>query len=85
MSQTIREEIKKMVCDNSKVKVEINQLSDDMNLQKDLGYDSITIIELISKLEEKFDIDFDYSDLDVEKISIYKGLEMLVLDYVKEV
>ena len=38
-------------------------ITEEMDLQTDLGWDSLRMVEVIVKLEEAFDREFDESDL----------------------
>jgi acyl carrier protein len=46
-----------------------NTLQDDTNLAIDLGMDSIEIITVIAEIESAFDVEFDYTDMDIENIT----------------
>lgn len=51
-------------------------------LKTDLGFDSLSIVELIVKFEETFDIQFDESDLDPQKIETVGDIYQLIAKYV---
>lgn len=72
----IEEEIKQMVLGLSNSSR--NDLED--NLILDYSMDSVEIIQLIVKLEEKYDIEFDDEDLDFEKICNINSLISIVED-----
>lgn len=60
--------------DNS-VEIEFNE---NLNLVRDLNFNSIRIIELVVKLENEFGIVIDDEDLLLEKLSPYRELENIV-------
>lgn len=49
-------------------------LENDDNLMYDYGMDSIEIMSLIIAIEEKFDIEFELEDLDIENLMILSKL-----------
>ena len=66
----------------------------DTNLLTDYGFDSIMLVELISEIEDSFDIMFSDEDMDIEKLYSFGGLikciiknlqnERLAFDFLKE-
>lgn len=56
-----------------------NDITDETSLVKDLGFDSVQMVELIVEIESEFDIEIQDDDLDIEKLMIFKSL----LDIVK--
>lgn len=58
-------------------------LSTVTDIIKDLGFDSITLMELIIEIESKFSIEFD-DDLQYEEISNIDKLESYILKKIKE-
>lgn len=75
--------LKSLICECSKFEVDPTQIKDETNLIEELQFDSISLIELISKVEESYCVDFNYSDLDLDVISVYKGLESTLEQYLK--
>lgn len=53
-------------------------------LKEDLGFDSLSIVELIVKLEEVFCIQFDESDLDPQNIQKVEDVYQLLVRYMEE-
>lgn len=49
-------------------------INDDTNLLVDYGFDSIVLVELISEIEDSFDIMFSDEDMDIEKLYSFRGL-----------
>lgn len=53
----------------------------DMKLNEDLGFDSLSLVELIVDLEDKFDIVIEESDLDPAQIRTVGQIYTLVDKY----
>lgn len=64
MSDNIFEEVKAVIAEE--LEVEEAQISMDSAIVDDLGADSLDVVELIMRLEEKFEIEIP--DEDAEKI-----------------
>ena len=84
LSRTIAEkdervmiELKKTIARLSPVDTELSDIKDDTDLIFDLGYDSISIIQLIVELENQFDIVVDDGELVVDIVR-YEELKKLV-------
>lgn len=54
------------------------QITEETDLIIDYGYDSLKFIELISEIEELYEIEFDIDDIDIEKLRSMKLLLQLV-------
>ena len=59
-------------------------LKSELLLKDDLGIDSLGIVELLVKLEQAFNIEFDESDLDPQKIQTVGDLHNLINNYVNK-
>lgn len=55
----------------------------DMSLSEDLGFDSLSLVELIVDLEDRFDIEIDESDLDPGHIKTVGQIYSLVDKYLE--
>ena len=64
----IKERIIKCISNVADVEIKKN-IIEGYNLSEDLGFDSISIINLIVELEDEFDIEIDDNDLDFNKIA----------------
>ncbi|MCI9415710.1 MAG: acyl carrier protein [Clostridiales bacterium] len=55
-------------------------ITEEMDLQMDLGWDSLRMVEVIVKIEETFDREFDESDLNPDQLQtvgdMYRLLEI---------
>lgn len=58
-------------CDNS---VDTDEINNKTDLVNDLGFDSISIIQLVVELENEFDIEIDDEYLLIEYLSPFKSL-----------
>lgn len=68
-------EMVKEVCENP----EINDvLKENVDLSKEYMFDSILIIELIGNIEDEFQIEFSFDDLDLENIYQFDALVRIV-------
>lgn len=58
--------------------IEVNEINNSTTLVDDLGYDSLQMIDFILSLEEKFSINFDDEDFDLELLNNYYNLECII-------
>lgn len=58
-------------------------ITPDMGLSEDLGFDSLSLVELIVDLEDRFDIEIDESDLDPGHIKTVGQIYSLVDKYLE--
>ena len=58
-------------------------IAEDMKLSEDLGFDSLSLVELIVDLEERFDIEIDESDLDPGHLKTVGQIYTLVDKYLE--
>ena len=58
-------------------------ITSDMNLSEDLGFDSLSLVELIVDLEDRFDIEIDESDLDPGLIKTVGQIYTLIDKYLE--
>lgn len=76
----IKEKLKKIIVDIAPIAVEIGEINDNTVLTKDLGFDSVQIISLIVEIESQFDIEIEDEDLDIEKLTVLKTLNDMVVN-----
>lgn len=55
----------------------------DMKLSEDLGFDSLSLVELIVDLEDRFNIEIDESDLDPSQLKTVAQIYSLVDKYLE--
>jgi len=58
-------------------------IAPELKLNKDLGLDSLNMVELIVELEEQFNIEIDESDLDPAALQTVDQIYALVEKYVE--
>lgn len=58
-------------------------IAEDMKLSEDLGFDSLSLVELIVDLEDRFDIEIDESDLDPGHLKTVGQIYTLVDKYLE--
>lgn len=56
-------------------------ITKEMRLKEDLGFDSLKMVQLIISLEEALGFEFDESDLDPSKLIIVEDLYEMVKRY----
>jgi|TARA_B110000003_G_scaffold32719_1_gene30429 acyl carrier protein len=54
-------------------------VKDDVNFVKDLGYDSLNVVELVMQIEEEYEIEIP--DEDAEELHTVKDLKKYIEDY----
>lgn len=71
--QNIESRLKKIIklCNQN---VDVNSIGNKTNLVEDLGFDSISIIQLVVELENEFDIEIDDKYLLIESLSPFYSL-----------
>lgn len=77
--KSIQDRIKDLISNEVLVGVSADEINDDSALVEDLHLDSIQMIELITGLENEFDIILEDEDLDLEFFSTVNSLS----DFVK--
>lgn len=73
INKNIRERIFEHIQSNIPLIYGDIEISDNMDLVNDLGYESISLIKLITDIENDFNIIFDY-DIDLESVLIISNL-----------
>lgn len=74
----MKERINKIV---SKISMLPKEQIEENDILKDLGVDSIKMVEIIIALEEDFQINFTETDLNPEKLNTVKDIILLVESY----
>jgi acyl carrier protein len=60
------------------------QVKPETRLIDELGFDSVSMLELVTAIEDKFDITIDFEDLDIEVLNVAGLLASLVARKVSE-
>lgn len=78
MENTI-DQLKHLIAEELDVRIELAEIELDASLLEDgLGLDSIAIVELITLIEEKFEVEFDEDDLDMEAFANVRTLSQWI-------
>lgn len=59
-------------------------ITPDLKLREDLGFDSLNMVELMVELEDKFNIEIEESDLDPAALLIVSQIYVLVEKYTEK-
>lgn len=78
--QTIEEKIKQLIISRLKDEEKIKSLNADTPLLT-LGIDSILALSILVEIEEKFDIEIDDSDLNMDRIKTINAFANMVRGY----
>ncbi|HIZ17025.1 MAG TPA: acyl carrier protein [Firmicutes bacterium] len=70
-----REKVRQIFKEMSADKIEV---ADNMDLQLDLGFDSLRLVEAIVELENAFEIEFNLSDLNPDKLRTVNDIYMIL-------
>lgn len=82
-SNRIREIVHRMVCEEVHLEEGLD-LSEDVRLIEDLGFDSVQLITLIAQIEEEFDIEFMGSRMLFDRFDNLGDLCNLVKEMIEE-
>lgn len=53
-------------------------ITDETNLVEHLGFDSVSLVELVVRVEEVFDVEFDDGEMNVNLLTQFASLHALV-------
>lgn len=56
----------------------VGDISEEKRLKEDLGYDSLTLVDLIINIEDRLGTTFDISDLDPNNLILVKDVILLI-------
>ena len=80
MSNTVINELKKIIAEELDVNLIVEEIDENTSLfEEGLGFDSIAIVELISFIEERFEIEFSDSELNPEHFTSLKILADFII------
>lgn len=71
-------DIKELIVECAPETITVLEINEQTNLINDLGYDSLCFVQLISLIEEEFNIYFDIDDLNLDILSTFEGLKNIV-------
>ena len=72
--------LKEMVVSLSPQDITVESVSDSVDLIKDFGFSSITLVQLVVNIEKEFNIEFDDAMLGFESLINFNNL----IEYVKK-
>ena len=78
--ESISEEVKMLICKESTKNIFEGEFSDDTLLVEELGFDSVSLIQLIADIESKYNIEFDESYLSIHSLTSIG----LLVDYIEK-
>jgi acyl carrier protein len=78
MNKELDNRLRRDIINNSRVKIEEDDIHEDSNLINDFGYDSMLIINLFVELENEFNINFEDDDLNTSLLLEYRNLIKLI-------
>lgn len=73
--------LKELVMRLAKCIDSIDSINDETNFIDELGYDSLSLVELIVDIENEFDFEFGYKNIDLDVFKKYENLKRLVLEH----
>ena len=74
----MEKKLQKIICKIVNIDENDVEFFEGLDLQNDLGYDSIKFIQLIVEIEQGFDVLIEDQYLEIEKIGIYGSLVRLI-------
>lgn len=81
--KVVKNELLEVIKECTSIVYEDVDIRSETDIIKDLGFDSITIMELVIEIESKFNIEFD-DDLQYEDIFNIDKLETYILKKINE-
>lgn len=78
MNTMVEMKIKEIIMKLSRKEVLENLIIDDLDLINELDFDSLQIVELIVEIENEFNIVIEDEDMDLEILSKFRNLNILV-------
>ena len=74
----IIDSIQRLMIEHNIVNDDALVLTGDCRLIDELGLDSISMLELVTVIEEEFDITIDFEELDIEVLNIASSFAALI-------
>jgi acyl carrier protein len=75
----IIKKVNELIIKNSKITVDEENLNEKTDILKDLGYDSVSIFQLIAAIERELNIEFDEESLHVDIVGNYAALMEFIM------
>lgn len=83
-SNDFEKDLKKIIKENTYVSLDDDDFKDHTDLIVDLGYDSLSIVNLIADIEKYFKIEFEINELISEIIANYGNLKKCISSKIKK-
>lgn len=75
----ITEQLKSLIANDLDLNLDINDISEEMSLLEDgIGLDSMAVMEFISLIEEKFNVEFTDEELSMEPFQNLASLSQCI-------
>lgn len=84
MSNSLENRIISMIKDNAVKGLDLDNIGMETDLFADLGFVSISVIQLVIQIENEFNIELDMEDMDIERLQKVGSLIEIVSKKVKE-
>jgi len=76
--KNLGKKLKSLIVSFGKNDINMEDVNENVNLENDLGYDSIMIIQIIAEIEDEFKIVFDDEDMDMDILTNYQKMLNLI-------
>lgn len=80
----LKNRIKEIIIEESLLDISQENIAEDTDLIRELGYDSIGIINMIIHLEKEFDISFTENLIDLTKLTNLKEINETITKIIEE-
>lgn len=77
-------EIKKVISEVTELAIKPNMIENNMNLKEELLLDSLSMMELLVKLEEEGGFEINFRDLDLIDVETVSDIYKLIKEYQDE-
>ena len=74
----IENRLKELIAKIADLKIDMSMIHGDTNLNKDLSFESIQMIQLIIEIENEFNIEIEDDDLIIENLTQFNNLLMMI-------
>lgn len=82
MSDKINEKLNRIIIKTLSSRIEEKMIMENTDLITDLGFDSFHMVQLIIDIESEFGFEFDYSELNLNKIRKYNVIKNYIMQKV---
>lgn len=75
---SIQPQLQRLIREFAAPRFKTAPITEDTHLIEQLGFDSVSLVELIVRIEVEFDIDFDDNEMNVNRFTRYAPLLELI-------